>query len=96
MSRLVQTLLASVPLLLTPVLVYSLAGGILNFGGGEKDILLALPWLIWALIFALCSYVLIFRRWPMRAWLFRSALAATAVLIGLALIIYGISYLGSA
>ena len=33
---------ATVPLLLTPVFFYVLAEGVLNLGGGEKDIIRAL------------------------------------------------------
>ncbi len=44
---------ALAPLLLTPVLVFAIAGGVLNFGGGEKDVFLAIPWLVWSLFFAI-------------------------------------------
>ena len=94
--RLLQAVLASIPLLLTPALVYSLAEGILDFGGGEKDILLGLPWLIWSVVFALCSFVLIYRRWSIGKWALRSALISTGVLVGLGLILYVGSFLGVA
>lgn len=89
-------MVASVPLLLTPLLIYSLAEGILDFGGGEKDILLALPWLIWSVVFALCSFVLIYRHWPTGRWVPRSALVSTGFLLGLGVIAYISSYLGVA
>ena len=96
MPRFVQAVVATLPILLTPLLIYALAEGILNFGGGEKDILLALPWLIWSVVFALCSYVLIYRKWPVRRWVCRSALVATGALLGLGLVAYVTSYLGIA
>lgn len=96
MPRFVQAVLATLPALLTPLLVYVLAEGILNFGGGEKDVLLALPWLVWSVVFALCSYVLIYRRWPIRRWSACSALIATGVLLGLGVVLYFTSYLGIA
>ncbi len=92
MTRFVQAVLATIPVLLTPVLIYALAEGILDFGGGEKDILLAAPWLIWSATFALCSYVLIYRRWLVRKWVLRSGIVSTGLLLGLGLILYAISF----
>ena len=42
-------------MLLTPVWGYLIAEGLLNFGGGEKDLFLLIPWMVWAF-----SYFLIF------------------------------------
>jgi hypothetical protein len=92
MTRFVQAVLATIPVLLTPVLIYALAEGILDFGGGEKDILLAAPWLIWSATFALCSYVLIYRRWLVRKWVLRSGIVSTGLLLGLGLILYATSF----
>jgi hypothetical protein len=47
--------LGVIPLLLTPVWGYLIAIGHFNFGGGDKDLLLLIPWLAWAL-----SYLVIF------------------------------------
>ena len=96
MPRLLQAVLALVPLLLTPVVIYGLAEGVLDFGGGEKDILLALPWLIWSVVFALSSFFLIYRRWPIGKWVLRALLIATAVLIGMWFTAYLASVLGMA
>ena len=96
MTRFFHVVLALVPLLLTPALIYALAEGVLDFGGGEKDILLALPWLIWSLAFAICSFVLIYRRWELGRWIVRSALVATSILVGLGIVVYAGSYLGLA
>jgi hypothetical protein len=94
MSRPIQFLVAAIPLLLTPLLIYGLAEGVLDFGGGEKDILLALPWLIWSLAFAVSSFILICKRWTLSRWLLRSALLATTVLLGLGIFAYFGSFLG--
>ena len=40
-------------MLLTPILGYLIAEGHLNFGGGEKDLFLLIPWVIWAFIYLL-------------------------------------------
>ena len=96
MARFAQVMLALIPFLLTPVVIYGLAEGFLDFGGGEKDIILALPWLIWSVVFALCSFALIYYRWVVTKWVLRSALIATTVLVGLGLIAYTGSFLGIA
>jgi hypothetical protein len=50
-ARLVKLLIAFIPLLLTPLLGLLIAEGLLNLGGGEKDLLLLIPWLLWSLLF---------------------------------------------
>lgn len=94
MPRYLQVLLALTPLLMTPALLYVLAEGFLDFGGGEKDIILTLPWFIWSLVFAICSFFLICRRWGMTRWVVVSALIATIGVVGLGVVAYVGSYLG--
>lgn len=96
MSRFLQVIVALIPLSLTPALVYLLAEGVLDFGGGEKDVLLALPWLIWSIVFALCSFVLIYHRWGIARWSLRSAIIATTGVVGLGIVAYAGSFLGVA
>ena len=70
---------ALAPLGLCLALGWGVAGDVLGFGGGEKDILLLLPLALWALVFALASLALWARGMaPGRA-------SAMAALIGLAL-----------
>ena len=40
------------PLALTPVMIWLLAEGYVSLGGGEKDVIMALPWLVWSVFFA--------------------------------------------
>lgn len=96
MTRIAQVILALIPLLLTPLLVLALAEGVVDFGGGEKDVLLALPWLVWSMVFALCAFVLIYHGWAIARWAPRSAIVATAVVLGLAVVLYAGSFLGVA
>jgi hypothetical protein len=96
MQIFLQALLALAPLLLTPLLIYLLAEGIFDFGGGEKDIILALPWFIWSVVFAMCSFILIYQRWSIARWVTRSILISTSVLVGLWVITYIVSVLGIA
>lgn len=46
-----KLVLCMLPLALTPIWGYLISDGYLNFGGGEKDLLLLLPWLIWSFIY---------------------------------------------
>ncbi|WP_428609113.1 hypothetical protein [Sedimenticola sp.] len=94
MHRIVQITIATIPLLLTPVLLLLIGEDILSFGGGEKDVVIAIPWLIWSLIFAVSSYVLIFKRWRLRRWWVRSAIVATATLVILWLVLFLLSIAG--
>ena len=86
--RLTMTVL---PLLLTPVLGYLLAQGYINLGGGEKDILVLLPWMAWSLVFAISSWVLWRRGYSVVRSSWRSALVGLAGLavLGVTLTILG-------
>ncbi|MGR9072183.1 MAG: hypothetical protein ACU833_03850 [Gammaproteobacteria bacterium] len=39
------------PLLIMPLLGWLIAEGRLNFGGGEKDVLLLFPWLVFSVVY---------------------------------------------
>ncbi len=96
MPRPLQVLLALLPLLLSPVLFFALAEGYLNLGGGEKDIVFVLPWLLWSLLFAVSAIVMIVRRRGVTHWILRSGLLATGILFGIWLAAYFGSFLGIA
>jgi len=81
-----RTMLSLLPIALTPVLFYALAGGVLNLGGGEKDILFVVPWLLRALVFAGSCWILWFRGHALGAGLWRAALAGLAGLIAAAIV----------
>jgi hypothetical protein len=57
MQAAIRILVALLPLLLTPVFGFLLADGYLNFGGGEKDILLVIPWTFGSLLYGASSTV---------------------------------------
>ena len=46
------------PLALTPLLGFLISEGYLNLGGGCKDIILLIPWLLWSLVYSLFFIVL--------------------------------------
>lgn len=73
--------LCLLPLAMTPVWVYLIADGYLNFGGGEKDLFLVIPWIVWSGIFLLISVAAWVRGLPWKRGLVWSAAAATAILV---------------
>lgn len=82
--RSVRFIAAAAPLLLSMLLVPLLAGP-LSFGGGEKDVLLAFPFLAWSVLYLVASLVLWWRRVPLgptAAW----AAGVATILCGVALV----------
>ncbi len=63
---------ALLPLVLTPALASAINRGLLNFGGGEKDIILVVPWVLWSAAYATAALVY----WRRRAGLARSLAGA--------------------
>lgn len=86
-----RLLLAFFPLLLAPAPGFLLSEGYLDLGGGEKDILWVLPWVLWSVLYAVSSCVLWARHWPWRRALPRSIAVATGgiFLAGLGLALMG-------
>ena len=96
MNKVVQAIFATVPLLLTPVLFYALAEGVLNLGGGEKDIIWVFPWLSWSIIFAVCSCIFIFKNRTVLDWIRYSFAISISVMLALFILLYITSFLGIA
>ena len=84
MNAFVRVGTALLPLGLAPLLLILIGDGRLNFGGGEKDILLLIPWVLWSTAFAVSSLVLWHRGWPTRRAMRRSALVGVGVLLAAA------------
>ena len=82
-----RLVLALLPLVLTPGFGYLLAEGLLDLGGGEKDLVLLLPWALWSLLYAICSFVLWRRKWSLGRSVLWSAVAATAGVLAAALLL---------
>jgi len=91
-----QAVKAFLPLAITPIIFFLLASGYVDAGGGEKDIILVLPYFIWALIFFISALVLIRRGWSAYAWLKRSLLVSLGVMVGLWSLAFITSSLGIA
>ena len=72
--------LSILPLALTPLLGFLIAEGYLNFGGGEKDLLLLLPWLAWSVVYLFFFLVFWWKRVSIRRGLAYAVCGATGVL----------------
>lgn len=78
---LVNLMVAVTPLFLSILFGWLVTGGRLNLGGGEKDIFLAAPLLLWALVFLLCYIVLWWRGIPFRRLIAISSAVATVLMV---------------
>ncbi len=83
-----RVFLGVLPLGLTPLLGWLIAEGVLNFGGGEKDLLLLLPWLLWSLIYLAAFITLWVKRFSLPAALLWSLAVPTAALAVLFVALY--------
>jgi hypothetical protein len=88
--------LALAPLGLTPVLFWVLGSGAVDLGGGEKDLVWILPWLLWSTTFAISMVATWLRgRSPGRS-IAAAALAGFVVLVVVAVLLAGLGQLGIA
>lgn len=67
-------------MLLTPIWGYLIADGYLNFGGGEKDLFLLIPWIIWAFIYLLIFIIAWIKRRNTKVIVLYSVGGATGIL----------------
>jgi hypothetical protein len=77
-SPLLRLAAAISPLALCLLLAWSVAGGPVGLGGGEKDLFLIAPLALWSLVFALSSLVM----WAGGASLPRSTKISALVAVG--------------
>jgi hypothetical protein len=73
------------PLVFTPVWGFLIAEGYLDFGGGCKDIILLIPWVLWSLVYSVCFILLWIKKYPPAELIAYSAAVATGVLALLAI-----------
>jgi hypothetical protein len=90
MQILAKFVVGLVPLALTLLGAALLMEGVLNLGGGEKDIFLAIPLLLWSLTF-LVAYLVTARGQSVRSLrpLGKSALIATGLLAVAWVLLFG-------
>ena len=83
----VRLVVALLPLACAPLLVYLIGNGHISFGGGEKDLVWVLPWLLWSLLFGLSSLVLWYRGWPtMRSAVWSAGVGLVGVIVAAAIL----------
>lgn len=94
MGSILRIAIALMPLTFTPVIVHLIASGQLDLGGGEKDLVVVLLWLLWSFFFAVTSIILWLRGWPVVRSNVWSAFAGLAGLLGLAVFLILVRQLG--
>ncbi len=85
--------LAVVPLLLTALFAWLVMDDRLSFGGGEKEIVLAVPLVIWSLAYLGCYGVLWWRRATVARSVAISSVLATGVVAVASLALFGAQWL---
>ena len=90
----IRLALAFAPLCATPLLVHGLASGALDLGGGEKDLVLVLPWALWSGLFATASLVLWRRGWSLSRASLGAAIIGVAGILLAAAVLAGFGELG--
>jgi hypothetical protein len=78
------------PLALTPIWGFLLSEGYLNFGGGCKDIILVIPWLIWSLVYSLFFIVLWIRVRSLGRLIAYSIAGASGVMVLAGIVLFGL------
>ncbi len=94
--NLARTVVALLPLALTPLLLHLIAYGVIDLGGGEKDIVWLFPWALWSLIFAATSFYLWQRGWSAGRAFVRATLIGLAGIGAAALVLAAAGKLGVA
>lgn len=69
---------------MTPLLALLIAEGYFRFGGGEKDLLLLMPWILWSVIYAAIFVV----QWINRTKLMKSVFHASGGATGLMILLW--------
>ena len=87
---LLRLFLAIVPLLITVLLTWLTMEAYLNFGSGEKDIFLAVPLLLWSLVYLCCYLVLWWRRFSIARSVAASSVLATGVVAVAWVVLFGL------
>lgn len=78
----------SAPFLIAPLLGFLIAENYLGFGGGDKDIAILIPWVLWALIFLLTGIFQWKKYRQYRPWLLKSLISSLIILIAIWLLLF--------
>jgi hypothetical protein len=94
MPTLLRCVVALLPLAVTPILLQLIAEGRLDLGGGEKDLVVLFPWVLWSLLFAGSSFFLWYRGTPVMRASTWAALIGIAGLLAAAVLLASVGQLG--
>ena len=91
-----RLILSILPLALTPLLGFLIAHGYLNFGGGEKDLFLLIPWIVWSVVYFVLFLIFWRRKLSIQKGCGYAALGATGALalISVVMLIWVVGILG--
>lgn len=92
MRILLKLFIAVTPLLFTVLFAWLVMESHLNFGGGEKDIFLAVPLLLWSLVFMVGYFVLWWRGASFARSVAVAAGVATGGIVFAWLVLFGVAW----
>ena len=79
---LLKMCLCLLPLALTPLWAFLISDSYLNFGAGEKDLFLLVPWMVWSLLYLIFFILFWIKRFALiRLLAFAAGFATTAFLL---------------
>lgn len=81
MSTIKKIVLLIFPLLVTPVFGFLIAENHLSFGGGDKDIVILVPWVVWSLLFIVTGMALWKKVPKFKVWALKSFLYSVVILL---------------
>lgn len=91
-----RLVIALTPLALSPLLAHAIAGGWLDFGGGEKGLAWLAPWVLWSSLFAGGFFVSWYRGRAVLRCTASAALIGLAGVLAAALMLASLGQLGIA
>ena len=83
-----RLILSLLPLGLTPLMLHLIGYGYLNFGGGCKDVVMIIPWMVWSLLYLIISIVGWRKQWSIGKGFAWSVIGATGLLALLFLLLF--------
>jgi hypothetical protein len=93
-NALIRIIIGIFPLALTPLLAFLISDGYLNFGGGEKDIILLIPWVIWSFLFLILFIITWIKKFSMKKSLIYSAAVSLLLIIAIWIVTFLVTHAG--
>lgn len=81
MTAVKKAIILLAPLISTPLWGVLIAEGYLSFGAGEKDLLLLIPWCLWAVLFICFGLLLSRAKISFKIWVVKSLIYSMSIML---------------